>query len=71
MQLDKDIFDLLNDIEAALDLDPDTEMLRSRCQKSDRHEKTLCQLLELISECGHFIQSYVKDVNFGTCYFLS
>ena len=71
IQLDQDVFDLLNEIEVALDLAPDAEALRSRCRRSDRHEKTLTRLLEQITECGHFIQSYVKDVNFGTRYFHS
>jgi hypothetical protein len=71
IQLDQDVFDLLDEIEMALDLAPDVDTLRSRCQKSDRHEKTLTRLLEQITECGHFIQSYVKDVNFGSCYLFS
>lgn len=71
IKLDKAILELLNDIELALDLAPDEETLRSRCRKSDRHEKTLARLLAQITECGHFIQSYVKDVNFGVFYFLS
>ena len=68
IQLDKDVLDLLDEIEVALDLAPDAETLRSRCRKSDRHEKTLARLLEQTTECGHFIQSYVKDVNFGMYY---
>jgi len=68
IQLDKNILDLLDEIDVALDLAPDEDTLRSRCEKSDHHKKTLTRLLEQITECGHFIQSYVKDVNFGTCF---
>jgi hypothetical protein len=63
--------DLLDEIGVALDLAPDADTLRSRCRKSDRHEKTLARLLEQTSECGHFIQLYAKDVNFGMYYTLS
>jgi predicted transcriptional regulator len=62
---------LLDDIEVALDLTPDADTMRPRCQKSDRHEKTLSRLLEHLTECGHFIQSYVEDVNFGSCHLFS
>jgi len=61
---------LLTEIEIALDLAPDDDALRSRCQRSDHHEKTLTCLLDQINECGLFIQSYVKDVKFGTRYYL-
>ena len=61
-----DILDLLDEIGVALDLAPDADTLKSRCQKSDHHEKTLTRLLQQVSECGQFIQSYVKDVSFGT-----
>ena len=71
IQLDQDILDLLQEIVLALDFVADADKLISLCQNSDDLKKTLILLLEQISECGYFIQSYVKDVNFGKCYFLS
>jgi len=64
IQLDRDVMDLLDEMETALDLAPDPKTLRSRCKQSDKHEKTLIRLLEQIEECGRFIQSYVEDEGF-------
>lgn len=64
IQLDEDTIGLLDAIDQTLDLAPDADSLRMCCESSKNHQKTLLRMLEQISECGYFIQSYVKDVNF-------
>src|SRR6266545_5835072 len=51
-------------MEQALDLTPDADTLKLRCKLSKNHEKTLVLMMHQISECGRFVQSYAKDVNF-------
>lgn len=55
-------------MEHALDLAPDADTLNLRCKLSKNHEKTLILMMDQISECGRFVQSYVKDVNFCTSF---
>jgi len=69
IQLDEDVISLLDAMEQALHLAPETELLdvarlRSSCERSANRRKTVMHMMAQISECGHFIQSYVKDVNF-------
>lgn len=55
--------DLLDSMILALDLGLDDDELETRC-RSKNHETTFIRLLEQISECGHFIQSYVINDKF-------
>lgn len=64
IDLDQAVVDLLDAMDQALNLAQDGETLRLRCGRSDNHKKTLKCLIDLITECGYFIQSYLKDVNF-------
>jgi hypothetical protein len=61
--------DLLDAIELALDLGLDSDGLAARCKLSKNHEKTFGRLVEQVSECGHFIHSYVMNDSFcKNCY---
>ncbi len=62
---------LLDAIEQALHLAPSNETvdaakLKFHCERSEKRKETVKNIMNLISECGYFIQSYVKDVNFRT-----
>ena len=59
--------ELLDEIRQSLPLAPDDEpldtaKLRSRCEQSRNRKKTVEQLIDLITACGLFIQSYAEDV---------
>ena len=62
IDLDQGVMNLLDVVDQAPGLVQDAETLRLRCQRSDNHKKCL---IDLITECGYFIQSHLKDVNFS------
>ena len=54
-------------LHLALDNEPlDAEKLKLACEKSEKRKETVKRLMNLITECGYFIQKYAKDVNFRT-----
>ena len=62
IDLDQGVMNLLDVVDQAPGLVQDAETLRLRCQRSDNHKKCL---IDLITGCGYFIQSHLKDVNFS------
>jgi len=66
--------DLLDAMEHALYLAPnketlDVKKLRSLCEGSAYHQRTIVQMMNLIVECGYFIQTYLMDINFCNEFF--
>ena len=60
---------LLDELELALRLAPDTETpdaptLSFYCEQWKERRETFKDMMNLITNCGYFIQSYAKDVNF-------
>ncbi len=69
IKLDEDIMDLLDEMKLALRLAPDTETrdaatLKRQCEQSEKRKETFNDMMNLITNCGYFIQSYAKDVSF-------
>jgi len=59
----------LDAIADALRLTPGTETLdaiklRSHCEQSEKRKEAVKCMMNLITECGYFIQSYIKDSSF-------
>jgi len=53
-------------LHIALDNEPlDAGKLKLACEKSEKRKETVKRLMNLITECGYFIQN-AKDVNFRT-----
>jgi len=62
--------DLLDVMGEALSLAPDAETLdseelKTRCEHSATRRRAVTRMMNLIIECGYFIQTYTNDVNFG------
>jgi len=62
---------LLDELQLVLRLSPDTKTLDATklkfyCEQSERRKETVKQMMNLITECGYFIQCYAGDVNFRT-----
>jgi len=60
---------LLDELKLALRLAPDTETLDAAtlklyCEQSEKRKETLKDMMNLVTNCGYFIQSYAKDVSF-------
>jgi len=60
---------LLDELKLALRLTPDTEALDAAalklyCEQSEKRKETFNDMMNLITNCGYFIQSYAKDVSF-------
>ena len=71
IQISEVVIDLLDTMEQALHLalnnEPlDAGKLEFACEKSEKRKETVKRLMNLITECGYFIQKYAKDVNFRT-----
>lgn len=61
--------DLLDAMEHALHLAPnmeilDIERLSILCKESAYHQRAIVRIMNLIVECGYFIQTYTMDINF-------
>jgi hypothetical protein len=71
IELDDSVMELLLAIEDALNLTPkaNIEDLKLCLEKSTNRKTVLSRMMDLITECAYFIQSYVTDINF--CMYLS
>jgi len=70
--LHQEVVGLLDAMAQALHLGPEAEPLNakelgSRCERSDNCRKTVMLMMNVVVECGYFIQTYVKNISFRMC----